>query len=158
MAACANSFCWGLGVGEYSVPACMETMATSAARKQAADVFAHALRIHHGDAKVHVVVIAVRLIVGVGEEAEADAVANQHRALVRQLRRFRRADGGDAVAGQPVQRELHSVAAAIAGVIVGGGNDVDPGGFQRFDHFRLGLEDHSGFDQAARGRKRAIPD
>jgi hypothetical protein len=62
--------------------------------------------------------IAVRLIVGVSEEAKARFVAHENRAAVRGFGRFRGSGVGDAVARQPVDRKLDAVPVAIARVIV----------------------------------------
>jgi hypothetical protein len=46
---------------------------------------------------------------------------------------------------QPVERELDSVAALIASVVVGCGHHVDARYSQCFDHLRLGFENETPF-------------
>ena len=50
---------------------------------------------------------------------------------------------------QPVEGKFHAVASAIAGMVVGGGDDGDARGLERGDHLRLGFEDHALFHEAA---------
>ena len=65
------------------------------ARSQACDVGGHTLRFQHGDAVVLIGVVAVGLIVGIGEKTVACAIAFDHRAAVRLI-------GGVAGAGAAI--------------------------------------------------------
>ena len=105
--------------------------------------------VHGGHAVINVGMVPVGLIVSVGQESEPDAVAGQDGSGVRILVGRGRADHRDLVARKPFEGVADAVAAAVAGVIVRGGDNIDAGDFKRVDHFGLGLEHHAGFDGTA---------
>jgi len=112
-------------------------------------VGSHAGNVRHCYSIVLIGVVAVGLIVGIGEKAIAARIAFDHHALVRLLGRMAGTGGGDAVFGEPIQREADAVAAAIARMIVGGGNYGDSGDAQGFHHLGLGSKYHALLDGTA---------
>ena len=114
----------------------------------------HAGDVHHGNTIIGVLVIAVRLVEGVGEEAEAESVAGDDGSGMRGLGGFAGADGGDAVSGEQIERIFDPVAVAVTRVIICSGDDVDAGGLEGGDHFGPGFEDHAIFNRTAAVRKR----
>ncbi len=83
----------------------METITASAPRAQAGTSAAMRVECPSSRRDRPVGVVAVGLIVRVGEKAEAEAVAFDDRAVVRLLGGVAGADRRDAVLGQPVERE-----------------------------------------------------
>jgi len=74
---------------------------------QLGHVATHRRYIQDGDALIRVGMVAVGLIVGISQEAEALAVAGDDGAGVRFLGRTARAGRGDSMPRQPVERELY---------------------------------------------------
>ena len=101
----------------------------------------HLIGVEHGDARVDIEVIAVRLIEGVTKIAEAPAVAFQNRAGMRRFGVLTRTSDGDPILLQPGEREGDAFVITVAGVIVGRRHDVDARMFQSLDHMRLGAKD-----------------
>ena len=99
--------------------------------------------------------VAVGLIERVAEESKAQPIAGNDGARMRGLGRLARAGRGNAMTGEPLEREFDTVAVAVAGVVVRGGYDVDAGQLEREDHLGLGFEDHPLLDgTAAVGERR----
>src|SRR5262249_41623120 len=109
---------------------------------KASNVIPHQVRIQHGDTIVPVSVVAVGLVVSIGQKAKPDAVSLDHCALVGGLGGDASPYGGDAAIRQPIQSELEAVAAAVPGVIVCGGDDIDASREKGLDHLRLSFEHH----------------